>query len=291
VLPLRLNFGQTTLDFARALAERFAAQEPRRRGVERGSERGTAAIAIATATTATAAAPAPVFFRRVRVNALPIKLDFTPQRTRVSYSKLRSGDAVELASLVPLEGLEITLIEVDIHAVSGLLQAVELAADSWVADVVGGQLHKCVAGIGAWPVQSVAGAIDIAAGAANLVLLPLAEYRRGDERGGGGGYGGGGRAGATAQLSRAASSFARAATLHVLNAAALVSTTAAATLDTAERTLVGSVNGVGGEARGSAVRPEGMSDGIATARDVLSRQLHHTVCTVVAVPVREIRRG
>ena len=305
VLPLRLNFGGTTLDFARALLARVAAAEARDGGAAREA-------AAPRATDIAAPPPPPLFFRRVCIDALPVKLDFTPQRTSVSYKKLRSGDAVELASLVPLEGLELMLCAVDVRAVSGIAQTFELAASSWVDDVVAGQLHRCVAGVGAWPVQGIAGAIDLAAGAANLVLLPLAQYRGGGaggrESGGGGGGGEGGGGGArgeqhrrggaaTAGLGRAATSFARAATLHVLNAAALVSRAAAETIDTAERTLVGE-GSCGRRAAtmsdalvAGTTRPAGFAAALSTACDVLGRQLHHTVYTVVAIPVREIRRG
>lgn len=139
------------------------------------------------------------------------------------------------------------------------------------------------------------------------MLLPLSQYRGGSEWGGESGGGGGGRSArekrrrrgsaTTAGLGLAASSFARAATLHVLNAAALVSRAAAETIDTAERTLVGEGSGGRRAATMSAAlvagttRPAGFTDALSTARDVIGRQLHHTVYTVVAIPVREIRRG
>lgn len=104
--------------------------------------------------------------------------------------------------------------------VSGTARLSDLVQDIWTPDVKANQLADVVSGIG--PVRSV---VNVGSGVANLVLLPIEQYRR-DGR-------------IARGLQRGATTFARQTTLEALNVGARLATGTQVILEQAEAVLGG----------------------------------------------------
>ncbi|SCZ96129.1 BZ3500_MvSof-1268-A1-R1_Chr8-1g10024 [Microbotryum saponariae] len=156
ISPLRLYVDQDALDFLKAFG---AFQAP-----NKASKAGTAERAL----NATSAEP---FFQRVEVLPVKIKLDYKAKR--VDYHALRRGKTAELMNFFNFDASEITLRRLVVTGIAGSTRLSDLVQDIWTQDVKANQLADVISGIG--PVRSV---VNVGSGVANLVLLPIEQFRK-----------------------------------------------------------------------------------------------------------------
>ncbi|BGP44040.1 autophagy-related protein 2 [Rhodotorula kratochvilovae] len=200
ISPLRLYIDQDALDFLKA----FGAFELPAAGKATAGEAQPAAQAKEP------------FFQRVEVLPVKIKLDYKPKR--VDYNALRSGKTAELMNFFHFDGSEMTLRHLVVTGVSGTTTLSSLVQDIWTPDVKAHQLSDVISGIA--PVRSV---VNVGAGVANLVLLPIEQYRK-DGR-------------VVRGLQKGASAFARQTTLEAINVGAKLATGTQVILEQAEHVL------------------------------------------------------
>ncbi|GAA6043292.1 hypothetical protein JCM8097_003040 [Rhodosporidiobolus ruineniae] len=197
IAPLRLYIDQDALDFLKAFG---AFQIP--------------------ASPPPANSPPPAkqepFFQRVEVFPVKIKLDYKPKR--VDYNALRSGKTAELMNFFHFDGSEMTLRHLVVTGISGTSTLSTLVQDIWTPDVKAHQLADVVSGIA--PVRSV---VNIGSGAANLVLLPIEQYRK-DGR-------------VVRGLQKGAQAFAKQTTLEAINVGARLANGTQVILEQAEHVL------------------------------------------------------
>ncbi|GAA6042716.1 hypothetical protein JCM8097_005543 [Rhodosporidiobolus ruineniae] len=197
VAPLRLYIDQDALDFLKAFG---AFQVP--------------------ASPPPADSPPPAkqepFFQRVEVFPVKIKLDYKPKR--VDYNALRSGKTAELMNFFHFDGSVMTLRHLVVTGISGTSTLSTLVQDIWTPDVKAHQLADVVSGIA--PVRSV---VNIGSGAANLVLLPIEQYRK-DGR-------------VVRGLQKGAQAFAKQTTLEAINVGARLANGTQVILEQAEHVL------------------------------------------------------
>ncbi|TBU50794.1 hypothetical protein BD309DRAFT_907025 [Dichomitus squalens] len=150
ILPLRLHVDQDALDF---LKQFFAFKDP------------------------DAAPPASVepadeiYFQQAEVFPVDIKLDYKPRR--VDYRALREGRTIELMNFFHFDGAEMTLRHITLKGITGWPRFFDLLNDLWTPDVKATQLVDVISGVS--PIRSV---VNVGSGVADLVLLPIAQYRR-----------------------------------------------------------------------------------------------------------------
>ncbi|KAH9935004.1 uncharacterized protein B0H18DRAFT_1082721 [Fomitopsis serialis] len=150
ILPLRLHVDQDALDF---LKKFFSFKDPE-------------------------SAPAPasdpeddIYFQQAEVFPVDIKLDYKPRR--VDYRALRDGRTIELMNFFHFDGAEMTLRHITLTGITGWPRFFDLLNDLWTPDVKATQLVDVISGVS--PIRSV---VNVGSGVADLVLLPIAQYKK-----------------------------------------------------------------------------------------------------------------
>jgi autophagy-related protein 2 len=280
LLPLRCHVDQHTLDF---LAAFFTL---------------AAASASAPPHAAKAAAPAAeAFFQSVHVRRVKVKLD--TQTRPLDVREVQRGNYAELLNLCPLRGVKLELAPVHLRGASGWAAVLDGVRDSWLRDVTQKQMHRILMGPSA--IRSV---FNVGAGMADLVLIPLREYKK-DGR-------------LLRGLKKGAVRCLRNITIEALNASVGLTKVVATTLNDlvsdAPPALLpgmrggGHGDGAGGGGGGGLVgvgvggvggrrliepgpQPRGVRDGLEHAYDSLSRGLNSAAHTIIAIPIQELERS
>lgn len=294
LLPLRCHVDQHTLDFLAAFFALAAAS----------------ASAPSHVANNKAAAPAPeAFFQSVHVRRVKLKLD--TQTRPLDVREVQRGNYAELLNLCPLKGVKLELAPVQLRGSSGWGAVLEGVRDSWLRDVTQKQMHRILMGPSA--IRSV---FNVGAGMADLVLIPLREYRK-DGR-------------LLRGLRKGAVRCLRNITIEALNASVGLTKVVATTLNdlvsdaplaltagphgaaggggggvagTGAMMMMPSGGGVGsgGSGVGGGVggrrliepgpQPRGVRDGLEHAYDSLSRGLNSAAHTIIAIPIQELERS
>ncbi|TFY72678.1 hypothetical protein EVG20_g338 [Dentipellis fragilis] len=151
ILPLRLHVDQDALDF---LKKFFSFKDP------------SAAPPQASGPTSNE-----IYFQQAEVFPVGLKLDYKPRR--VDYRALRDGKTIELMNFFHFDGAEMTLRHITLFGVTGWARFFDLLNDLWTPDVKATQLAEVISGVA--PIRSI---VNVGSGVADLVLLPIAQYRK-----------------------------------------------------------------------------------------------------------------
>ena len=208
-----------------------------------------------------------------------LKLDYKPKR--VDYNLLREGKTIELMNFFHFEGAEMTLRHITLRGISGWPRLFDTLNDIWTPDVKANQLADVLSGVA--PIRSL---VNVGAGVADLVLLPIEQYQK-DRR-------------IIRGVQKGAASFAKTTALEAVRLGARLATGTQVILEQAEHILGGRMSQpLQGEAvaEGSdelisryASRPEDMRDALAQAYGGLSRGLTSAAQTILAVPMEVYER-
>uniref|UniRef100_A0AAV1UXU0 Autophagy-related protein 2 n=1 Tax=Peronospora matthiolae TaxID=2874970 RepID=A0AAV1UXU0_9STRA len=245
------------------------------------------------------------FFQSIDIKPCKIKIDYRPNH--VDYAALRAGDYLEVINLFVLEGMELLLRRVQMSGLDGWTALGEHVLVSWVQDISRHQIHKCVASVSMPPLRPF---VNIGAGAADLILLPMEHYGR-DRR-------------LVRGMKKGASSFLRSVTIETLNTASKVARGTQALLEHADDVMSSSSalrrkqlkyrqagsriarnsrrlggggirnaqdtgGGIGGR-QYLTQQPATAAEGFGQAYDSLARELHVAAKTIVAVPLIEYKK-
>ncbi|TDH72743.1 hypothetical protein CCR75_007779 [Bremia lactucae] len=313
MLPLRINLDQEVVKFLRQFVP---TEDPHRQSnalldetdedvtmQEDGSEMTQWIQGRAIASTRKSVGA--WFFQSIDIKPCKIKIDYRPNH--VNYAALRAGDYIEVINLFVLEGMELVLRRVQMSGIDGWAALGEAALVSWVQDISRRQIHKCVASVSMPPLRPF---VNIGAGAADLILLPMEHYGR-DRR-------------FVRGLKRGASSFLKSVTIETLTTASKVAQGTQALLEHADdvvssssalrrkqlkyrqagsriarnsrrmggggiRNAQDSGGGIGGR-QYLTQQPASASEGFGQAYDSLARELHVAAKTIVAVPLVEYKK-
>ncbi|KAI8321733.1 hypothetical protein GQ54DRAFT_261249, partial [Martensiomyces pterosporus] len=154
ISPLRCYIHQDALDF---LIGFFEAVGPRRH-----------------AKRASGAVDQP-YFQIVRIAPLNVIFDYKPRRMR-GTSGAPAGSSrkpIELLNFFPLEDAEMTLSTVKVRGVAGVSKLVRELGGAWLPHLTQTQIPGVVSGM--TPIRSL---VNIGSGVADLIILPLEQYRK-----------------------------------------------------------------------------------------------------------------
>ncbi|KAF9540208.1 autophagy- protein 2 [Mortierella hygrophila] len=166
ILPLRLYIDQDALMF---LIKFFV----------QGAGGGAPPGAGETQPEATAAVPENVekkkpnemYFQSVKLGEIAVKMDYKPKH--VDYTGLSGGNFVELMNFFHLDAAEMTLQEVRLHGINGFAKMGQDLVAAWLPHIRSTQVPNMVSGL--TPIRSL---VNLGSGIADLVLLPIEQYKR-----------------------------------------------------------------------------------------------------------------
>ncbi|KAJ7285766.1 hypothetical protein C8J57DRAFT_1168465 [Mycena rebaudengoi] len=151
ILPLRLYVDQDALDF---LKKFFSFKGPQiDTNISESEPEGD------------------IYFQLAEIFPVDLKLDYKPRR--VDYRALREGKTIELMNFFHFDGAEMTLRHITLAGVTGWPRLGDMLNDLWTPDVKATQLVEVISGVA--PIRSV---VNVGSGVADLVLLPIAQYKK-----------------------------------------------------------------------------------------------------------------
>lgn len=113
------------------------------------------------------------FFNLEYVNIQPVtlKIDYKPKY--INYSNLKEGQLAELINLFSLDGAEMSLCSIKLTGITGIDPLLDKIAQAWLPHIKQTQVPHMVSGVA--PIRSLT---NLGTGVADLVLLPVQQYRK-----------------------------------------------------------------------------------------------------------------
>ncbi|KAL0085769.1 hypothetical protein F4703DRAFT_1979451 [Phycomyces blakesleeanus] len=113
----------------------------------------------------------PVFFQYVEIFPIVLKVDYKPKY--INYGNIKEGQFAELINLFHLDGAEMSLNHVKLTGIAGIERVFEKLGQEWLPHIKNTQVPNMVSGVA--PIRSI---VNLSSGVADLVLLPLQQYRK-----------------------------------------------------------------------------------------------------------------
>lgn len=261
LLPLRLYVDQDALDF---LKKFFAFKD---------SDSPSAPVDTPSEET---------YIQHAEVFPIDLKLDYKPRR--VDYRALREGKTIELMNFFHFDGAEMTLRHLTLHGITGWPRFFDTLNDLWTPDVKATQLVDVISGVA--PIRSM---VNVGSGVADLVLLPIAQYKK-DGR-------------IVRGVQKGTKAFVQSTAMEAIKLGARLATGTQVILEQAESVLGGQFqdsitaetfhipyddSGEGPDEElisRYAAQPADVTEGVQSAYRSLQRNLHSAAQTILAVPM------
>lgn len=116
----------------------------------------------------------PPLFRSFRIKPFKLKVDYRPEK--LDTRALRDGSLVELINLSPIDGMVLTLQQVDATNVVGFGEVIKIACRNWIKDICSTQIFKFVTN--SRPLEPLT---SVGSGASDLIVLPWEALRNGED--------------------------------------------------------------------------------------------------------------
>ncbi|KAI9097184.1 hypothetical protein DFS34DRAFT_620774 [Phlyctochytrium arcticum] len=217
------------------------------------------------------------FFQLCSILPISVKIDYKPKH--VDYANLKGGNLIEIMNFFQLEGADMTLRAIRITGVRGWERLFEGILSQWLPHIRSTQVPRVVSGV-----SGVRSLVNLGSGLADLVLLPLEQYKKDGKlvRG----------------LQRGARSFVKAATSETIKLGTKLAVGTQSLLEQADVILskdeARSTGATGAHSSAStsmdqlskfSEQPKDMREGVNLAYQSLSRNVATAARTVLAVPL------
>jgi autophagy-related protein 2 len=222
------------------------------------------------------------YIQHAEVFPIDLKLDYKPRR--VDYRALREGKTIELMNFFHFDGAEMTLRHLTLHGITGWPRFFDTLNDLWTPDVKATQLVDVISGVA--PIRSM---VNVGSGVADLVLLPIAQYKK-DGR-------------IVRGVQKGTKAFVQSTAMEAIKLGARLATGTQVILEQAESVLGGQFkdsitaetfhipyddSGEGPDEElisRYAAQPADVTEGVQSAYRSLQRNLHSAAQTILAVPM------
>lgn len=223
---------------------------------------------------------------------MELKLDYKPKR--VDYAALRQGKTIELMNFFHFDGAEMTLRHVTLSGITGSTKLSNMLQDIWTPDVKANQLADVISGVS--PIRSM---VNVGSGVADLILLPIEQYRKDGRLARG--------------VQRGTNSFVHSTAMEMMKLGAQLATGTQVVLERAEGVLgpkmgdsvILEATGPPGRSSGAgdssdeedeaqsryANQPDNVQDGVRAAYKSLSNNFNSAAQTILAVPMEVYERS
>ncbi|KAJ1550607.1 autophagy- protein 2 [Nowakowskiella sp. JEL0078] len=232
------------------------------------------------------------FIQFCQVYPITVKIDYKPKR--VDYANLQGGNFVEIMNFFPLDGAEMTLRDVKLTGQQGWNRLIEGLIREWLPHIRDTQVPRVVSGV-----SGVKSVVNVSSGIADLILLPIEQYRK-DGR-------------VIRGIQRGAKSFAKAATMETLRMGTRLAVGTQVLLEHADELLSNESTTTNlYDAGSSSIRnsfdsneddeerpslskfsdpPRDVKEGIGLAYQSLSRNVGQAARTILAIPMEVYERN
>lgn len=211
-----------------------------------------------------------VFFL-FRIYSVHAKIDFKCGNFMID--KLRQGDFTQMLNIFPLEGLEISLEQIDLRRAVGLLDTLQKASEIWVNNIHERQIHRVISGV-----SPLRGLSRVGNGLQNLICIPVNEYQKHgfDDN-------------FLRIIRQSASNFIHTVATEALHASHQLTMFVANTIQdiVADESSSGAVSPTTKRAQ----QPEGIKDSLSLAYGALQREIGTVAETIVAVPIKQYEKA
>ncbi|KAF7724185.1 autophagy- protein 2 [Apophysomyces ossiformis] len=112
-----------------------------------------------------------LFFQHVEIYPIVLKVDYKPKY--INYGNIKEGQLAELVNLFHLDGAEVALSHVRFTGIDGLTKLFEKLEQEWLPHIKNTQVPHMVSGVS--PIRSI---VNLSSGVADLILLPIQQYRK-----------------------------------------------------------------------------------------------------------------
>lgn len=206
----------------------------------------------------------------VEIQPIVLKIDYKPKY--LNYGNLKEGQFAELVNLFHLDGADIQLSQVRLTGINGLTKLGDRLNQEWLPHIMNTQVPHMVSGVS--PIRSI---VNVGSGVADLVLLPIQQYRK-DGR-------------VIRGIQRGTQSFARATAMEAIKLSARFASGAQVILEHADDFFSSNVTVQEDNQQHSkfANQPSDLSQGLQIAYQSLTRNLGSAAHTIFAVPTEIVR--
>ncbi|CAJ0907099.1 16058_t:CDS:10 [Entrophospora sp. SA101] len=111
------------------------------------------------------------YFQYFEIQPIVMKIDYKPKH--IDYTNLKGGNLVELMNFFHFEAAEMTLRSVKLTGVKGWQRLFEELGAAWLPHIKNTQVPSFVSGV--TPIRSL---VNIGSGVADLILLPIEQYKK-----------------------------------------------------------------------------------------------------------------
>jgi len=218
--------------------------------------------------------PQPViFFQYCYIAKCQLQVDNSFTEEGIDLASFQKGDYTELLNLLPLNKVMLTLQEHRFCGVSGWPQLIDFVLKAWINDIMSSQLHRFISGSA--PIRPL---VNVGKDVANLVMLPVKEYRK-DGR-------------VLRGIRKGAKGLVKSVTLETLNFSYWLTKHAASMLDDISFPQEKQAHRNADRHREYFnEQPSGLLAGLNDGLDSISREIATTAHTIIAIPVKEYQRS
>lgn len=107
----------------------------------------------------------------VDIYPITLKVDYKPKY--INYGNIKEGQLAELVNLFHLDGAEMSLNHVKLTGIKGIDGLLERLGQEWLPHIKNTQVTNLVSGVS--PIRSI---VNLSNGVADLVLLPIQQYKK-----------------------------------------------------------------------------------------------------------------